>query len=97
MKKWKISEAKARFSEVLGACKKEAQIICYREKPVGALISTEEYERLMAAKDKAEVPVIPKLLEELRAIQAMESEEIFVPPREDRKNALIEASHELSD
>ncbi|MFU8848924.1 MAG: hypothetical protein ACNA77_09455 [Opitutales bacterium] len=38
MKDWKVSEAKARLSEVVGRCAEEPQVLCNRKKPVAALI-----------------------------------------------------------
>ena len=97
MNRWKIGEAKARLSAVLQASREEPQLICNRDEPVGALVSIEEYDRLMALNKEAARPTVSRLLSELREIQAEEPGEIAVPERRDRANSLLESTNELSD
>ena len=84
MKNWKLSEAKARFSEVVASAKKEPQVITSRRKPVAVLVDFDGFEELQVLKSAAERPSITDLLGELQEIYKDEPEELELPPRIDR-------------
>lgn len=86
MKEWKISEAKARLSEVVSHCVEEPQVLYNRKKPVAALIDMEEYEQFLEYKKLHQKPTMAEMLEELREINKVEAD--FGPPP-DRMNRTI--------
>ena len=83
MNKWKISDAKARLSEVVALSRNEPQILFNRQKPVAALIGIEQYEKFAAFYREQQKPSISELLVELQQINETE-EEMQEPLREDR-------------
>lgn len=84
MKEWKISEAKARLSEVVSACVDEPQVLYNRKKPVAALIDMDEYEAFLEYKQSKQKPTMRELLDELREINQTEPEMEALPPRTSR-------------
>ena len=84
MKEWKISDAKARLSEVVSHCVEEPQVLYNRKKPVAALIDMEEYEAFLKFKESKKKPTMAELLAELREINKHEPEMEELPPRTDR-------------
>nr|MBC8362733.1 type II toxin-antitoxin system prevent-host-death family antitoxin [Candidatus Desulfatibia profunda] len=96
MRQWKISEAKARFTEVLSSCKTEPQIICNRQNPVGAVISVRLFEELMKLRNEQQKPTVAQLLSELESIKISEPSEIEIPPRKDRPNLFDRSADEMA-
>ena len=84
MKEWKISEAKARLSEVVSHCVEEPQVLYNRKKPVAALIDMEEYEQFLEYKQSIKKKTMAELFEELRKINEVEPEMDELPPRTSR-------------
>jgi prevent-host-death family protein len=84
MKEWKISEAKARLSEVVSHCVEEPQVLYNRKKPVAALIDMEEYEQFLEYKQSMKKKTMAELFEELRKINEVEPEMDELPPRTSR-------------
>lgn len=84
MNKWKISEAKARLSEVVSNCVEEPQILYNRQKPVAALVDMDEYEAFLAYKQSTKKPTMEELFAELREINKVEPEMDELPPRTNR-------------
>ncbi len=84
MKEWKISEAKARLSEVVSSCAEEPQVLYNRKKPVAALIGMAEYEAFLAYKKAQHKPTMAELLDELREINKVEEDFGELPPRINR-------------
>ena len=84
MRKWKISEAKAKFTELLMSCENGPQIICNREKPVSAVMSMKLFKELMELRKVRETPTIAQLLTELESIKKIEPDEIEIPMRQNR-------------
>ena len=84
MKEWKISEAKARLSEVVSDCVEEPQVLYNRKKPVAALIDMEEYEQFLEYKQSMKKKTMAELFEELRKINEVEPEMDELPPRTSR-------------
>lgn len=84
MKEWKISEAKARLSEVVSHCVEEPQLLYNRKKPVAALIDIEEYEAFLEYKKSLKRPTMEELFAELDEIKKIEPGDFELPPRVDR-------------
>ena len=84
MNDWKISEAKARLSEVVSCCVDEPQVLYNRKKPVAALIDMTEYEEFLAYKKAQQKPTMAELLAELREINKVEEDFGELPPRTTR-------------
>jgi prevent-host-death family protein len=84
MKEWKISEAKARLSELVAHCVEEPQVLYNRKRPVAALIDMEEYKEFEAFKRSQGAPTMKALLDELEAINNEEAD-LDPPVRRDRK------------
>lgn len=84
MSDWKISEAKARLSEVVGHCVEEPQVLYNRKKPVAALIDMEEYEAFLEYKKSKQKKTIAEWLDELEEIKKREPGDFELPPRTSR-------------
>lgn len=84
MKEWKISEAKARLSEVVSSCVDEPQVLYNRKKPVAALIDMEEYEQFLEYQQSKKKKTIAEWLDELEEINKHEPEMDELPPRTSR-------------
>lgn len=96
MQKWKISEAKSKFTELLKLCKQNPQIICNRDRPVGAVINTNLFEELMALRKKHQKPTIAQLLTELEIIKKAKPLEIEIPARQNRQTPFEENTDEMA-
>jgi prevent-host-death family protein len=84
MNRWKISEAKARLSEVVAHCVEEPQVLYNRKRPVAVLVDMEEYKAFEAFKRSQVAPGMSELLDELEAINEEEAD-LDPPLRRDRK------------
>jgi prevent-host-death family protein len=84
MKGWKISEAKARLSEVVSHSVEEPQVLYNRKKPVAALIDMEEYERFLEYKKSKKKKSIAEWLDELDEIKKQEPGDFELPSRTSR-------------
>ena len=82
--KWKISEAKARFSELVAKGKIEPQVIMNRERPVAVLMEFKAFEELQSLDHERKRPKVGDLLEELREIN-LEEEDFIVISRMNRE------------
>ncbi len=96
MRKWKISEAKAKFAEMLTACEQYPQIICKRDKAVGVIVPIAFYEELMALKKKHKKPSMVELLEEIQVIKESEIAEIEIPQRQNRLDPFGDRTDEMA-
>ncbi len=96
MNSWKISEAKAKIAVLLQFCKNEPQIICNREKPVGAVISMDLFEELMEYRKQKETPTIAQFLSELELIKEIEPTELEIPCRKNRPTPFEESANEMA-
>jgi prevent-host-death family protein len=84
MNQWKISDAKARLSEVVSQCAEAPQLLYNRNKPVAALLDMDEYEAFIEFKRSQRGPTMEELFKELRSINAHEPEMDPLPPRSNR-------------
>lgn len=96
MRKWKVSEAKAKLSALLSSCGKEPQLICNREKPVAAVLNIKLFNEFVKLKETQNEPTISDLLEELRSIQRIEIQDLEIPVRRNRINTFESESNELA-
>lgn len=90
MPKWLIRDAKARFSFLLKAAKKNPQVITSRGEPVAAIIDVKLFEKLMALLAEAKKPTLQMSMAELKKINELETEDIEILPRVDRPNQILE-------
>lgn len=96
MQKWKISEAKAKLTDLLTSAKKDPQIICNRENPVSAVLDITLFEELMKLRKDHQKPTIAQLLLELDKIKGSEPSEIEITPRRNRPNPFEESADEMA-
>ncbi len=89
MNKWKISEAKAKLSEIIECGHREPQIIVNRDKPVAVLVSIEDFTKFEELQQKSRKPSVRDLLLELRKINQQEGD-LELRPRQDRLVSLLE-------
>ena len=82
MDAWKVSEAKARFSELLGRVGKAPQLIYRRNRPIAAVVRIEDLESIRAYHEEKERPSLEELVKAVREIR--EEDEIEIPPRRNR-------------
>lgn len=82
MNEWKVSEAKARFSELLGKVGKAPQLIYRRDRPIAAVVRIEDLENIKAYHEEMERPSLEDLVKAVREIR--EEDEIEIPPRRNR-------------
>ena len=81
---WKISEAKARLSELVHACEEGPQVLYNRGKPVAAMIDMESFRALEHTREQSRQPSVATLLDELDALNAEEGDFGDPPERADR-------------
>ena len=89
MNKWKISEAKARLSEVIECGCREPQIIVNRDKPVAVLVNIDDFRKFEEFQRELRKPSIKELLVEIRKISDHESD-LELSPRQDRLVPVLE-------
>ena len=82
--KWKIAEAKARFSELVAKGQNEPQVIMNRQRPVAVLMEFKTFEELQSLDRERRRPKVGDLLQELREIN-LEEEDFVSIPRINRK------------
>lgn len=82
--KWKISEAKAKLSELIHACEEEPQILYNRGKPVAAVIGIESFQVFQGTQASLQQPSIADLLADLDALNAEEGDFGDAPQRTNR-------------
>ena len=94
--RWKIGQAKQRFSEVLRRAAKEPQLICNRDRLVAAVIDAESAKRVLVIREKGSLPSIAEAFEGLRALAARERYALRTPSRKTRRNAFADGLDRLS-
>ena len=82
--RWKISEAKARFSELVAKGQTEPQIIMNREHPVAVLMDMQSFEQFQLDDQERKRPKVGDLLKEIREIN-LEEDDCWIPPRVNRE------------
>lgn len=81
---WKISEAKARLSELVHACEEGPQVLYNRGRPVAAVIDIQRFEDFQRNQARARQPSIAALLNELEGLNAEEADFGEPPQRTNR-------------
>jgi len=81
---WKISEAKARLSEVVQACGEKPQLLYNRGKPVAAILGMDQFDAYQRFQSETQCPTMAALLAELDAINQVEADFGDPPPRVNR-------------
>jgi prevent-host-death family protein len=81
---WKLSDAKARFSEAVSACAESPQLLCNRGKPVAALIDIESFRAYRRFEEQAQCPSMASLLAELDVLNEEEGDFGEAPQRVNR-------------
>ena len=93
--RWKISEAKQNFSEVVKSAAVEPQLIFNRERLVAAVVDGETlraFEDWQAGRERAS---LADRFAKLRTLIAEEDYDLNLPPRRDRANAFAEILNDL--
>lgn len=94
--RWKIGQAKQRFSEVVRRAATEPQLICNRDRVVAAVVDAESAERLQAIRENERRSSIADAFEALRAITRREQYTLRTPSRKNRRNPFADGLGRLS-
>ena len=84
--RWKVAEAKQRFSEVLRAVGNEPQLIFNRDRLVAAVIDPESWQVFQTWRERERQVSLAGVFHKFRRIAAEENYEMEVPERQDRGN-----------
>ncbi|MEK6814064.1 MAG: type II toxin-antitoxin system prevent-host-death family antitoxin [Nitrospirota bacterium] len=84
--RWKVSDAKQKFSDLVRRASREPQLVYNRERLVAAVVSGHEFEVFHSWKETQTRRSIGEAFEELRRIENEEKYILEIPPREDRPN-----------
>ncbi|MBI1864447.1 MAG: type II toxin-antitoxin system prevent-host-death family antitoxin [Nitrospirae bacterium] len=84
--RWKISEAKQRFSDLIRRASREPQLVYNRARLVAAVVSGDEFEVFQSWQERQAKRSLGEAFEELRRIENEEKYVLEIPPREDRPN-----------
>lgn len=93
--RWKIGQAKQRFSEVIRRAAKEPQLICNRDRVVAAVIDARSADRLRAVRERESQRSLADAFDELRVILGRERLALKVPARRNRRNVLADGLDDL--
>jgi antitoxin (DNA-binding transcriptional repressor) of toxin-antitoxin stability system len=94
--RWKIGQAKQRFSEVVRRAATEPQLICSGERVVAVVIDAGAAERLQAMPARESQRSIADAFEEFREMVKREPYVVKIPSRRSRRHAFADALHHLS-
>lgn len=94
--RWKIAEAKQRFSEVVKSAGKAPQLIFNRDTLVAAVVDASTFERFQAWRQDQRRRSVAEAFQKLREICAEESYVLEPTARVDRKNVFPDALDDLS-
>ncbi len=84
--RWKVAEAKQRFSEVLRAVGDAPQLIFNRDRLVAAVIDPESWQAFQTWREHERQVSLADVFHKFRRIAAEENYEMEVPERQDRGN-----------
>jgi antitoxin (DNA-binding transcriptional repressor) of toxin-antitoxin stability system len=84
--RWKIGQAKQRFSEVIRRAAVEPQLICNRERVVAAVIDVGSADRLRTILEREGQRTLAEAFDVLREVAAGERYTLKIPPRRNRRN-----------
>ena len=94
--RWKIAQAKQRFSEVVRRAAAEPQLICNRERVVAAVIDVASAERLRSIMEHESQDSIAEAFSAFREMVAHERYGLKIPRRKNRRNVFPDALDRLS-
>lgn len=83
--RWKIAEAKTKFSDLLRKAEKEPQFIYNRDKMVAVVMSSEEYYEFEKIKETESGRSLTSALNEFSSLCAEESYTFEAPVRKNRR------------
>ena len=89
--RWKISEAKQKFSDLIRRASREPQLVYNRERLVAAVVDGDEFEAFHAWLERRTKRSLGEAFEELRLIEGEEKYVLEIPAREDRPNQFASA------
>jgi prevent-host-death family protein len=93
--RWRVAEAKEKFSEVLRAAGGEPQEILNRDRLVAVIVDPETFREFEAWRHRRKERTLGDAFAELRQLMRDEDYEFEIPPRRDRPNAFLEVLDEL--
>ena len=94
--RWKIGQAKQRFSEVVRRAATEPQLICNRDRVVAAVVDAASVERLRVIRQSQSRRSIAAAFEGLRALAEREGYRLRTPARTTRRNAFADCLDRVS-
>jgi len=94
--RWKIGQAKQRFSEVVRRAATEPQLLCNRDRVVAAVVDAESAERLRVMRENDRRRSIAAAFEALRALTRRDGYRLKTPARKTRRNAFADGLARLS-
>ena len=89
--RWKIGQAKQRFSEVVRRAAREPQLICKRDRIVAAMIDAESAAKLRTVLERAGHRSVAQAFEEFRTLARRERYALKTRRRKDRRNTFVDA------
>jgi PHD/YefM family antitoxin component YafN of YafNO toxin-antitoxin module len=95
-KRWKVSDAKEKFSEMVRQAAKAPQLIFNRERLVAVVLAPAAFEKLESWERAREKATLAEAFVELRRLCSEESYALEVLPRADRDNVFAEALEDVS-
>ena len=93
--RWKIAEAKQKFSQLLKNAHTSPQLIFNRDRLVAAVVDAERFEAFETWAKVVQRRTLADAFAELRAICSEEGYSLETPPREDRPNAFADALNDI--
>lgn len=87
--RWKIADAKQRFSEVVRAASREPQLILNRDRPVAALVDARTFAEFEGWREAAGRASLADAFRELRRVCSEERYGLRLASRRDRRNAFL--------
>ena len=94
--RWKIGEAKQRFSEVVRRAATEPQLICNRERVVAAVVDADAAASLQSIRARASQRSLADAFQECRELLARERYALKTPSRRNRRNTFADALDRVS-
>jgi prevent-host-death family protein len=88
--RWKVSEAKQRFSDVVKSAAHEPQLIFNRNRLVAAIVDGETLKAFEDWRTAQERVTLADRFDELRVLIEKEDYDLAIPERRDRKNSMAE-------
>lgn len=94
--RWKVGEAKQRFSEVVRQAAEEPQLIFSRDRLVAAVVEPETFQAFEAWREGQRHVSLEDAFAELRQIGEEEDYTLEVPSRVDRENPFADVRARVS-